>query len=73
MTKDPPPINKRFSEQFRDFVKLCLTKDPEKRPSAEFLLDHPFMKNANDYKEEFRKFVIFWKEKDNIGISMLNL
>lgn len=28
VTKDPPPINKRFSETFREFVKLCLTKDP---------------------------------------------
>ena len=35
VTKDPPQINKRFSKEFKDFVKLCLTKDPEKRPSAE--------------------------------------
>ena len=40
---DPPPINNRFSKEFKNFVKICLTKDPAKRPSARELLDHAFM------------------------------
>ncbi len=34
-TRPPPKISNRWSEGFRDFVALCLTTDPEQRPSAE--------------------------------------
>ena len=45
----PPEIDtKKWSKSMRDFVKICLTKDPKERPSAEELLEHPFMKNEND-------------------------
>lgn len=50
VTKDPPPINDRYSSDFKDFVSQCLIKDPVKRPSAETLLEHPFMKDANYHK-----------------------
>eukprot|EP00475_Leptophrys_vorax_P000311 TRINITY_DN1017_c0_g1_i1.p1 TRINITY_DN1017_c0_g1~~TRINITY_DN1017_c0_g1_i1.p1 ORF type:complete len:385 (-),score=98.23 TRINITY_DN1017_c0_g1_i1:166-1320(-) len=42
----------KFSEQMRDFVSLCLTKDPVDRPSAEQLLAHPFLANVK-LEEEF--------------------
>ena len=29
----------------------CLTKDPEKRPTAFELMEHPFLQGANDAKE----------------------
>jgi serine/threonine protein kinase len=41
--KDPPPINKKWSANFQDFIKKCLTKDPANRPEAKVLLDHPFL------------------------------
>jgi serine/threonine protein kinase len=47
--KDPPPINKKWSANFQDFVKKCLTKDPNNRPEAKALLDHPFLKNADSH------------------------
>ena len=40
----PPPHLKNesaWSPEFNDFIKQCLTKDPEKRPSAAQLLDVP--------------------------------
>lgn len=34
------------SYEFKDFIKQCLTIDPDLRPSAQDLLIHPFMKKA---------------------------
>jgi serine/threonine-protein kinase 24/25/MST4 len=45
--KNPPPeLNERFSKPFRDFVNLCLQRDPRMRPSAKELLKHKFIKTA---------------------------
>ena len=44
VTDSPPPtLPKTFSSQFRDFVNICLQRDPEKRPTAEELLKHNFI------------------------------
>ncbi|KAJ5077783.1 serine/threonine-protein kinase fray2 [Anaeramoeba ignava] len=41
-----PTLSEKFSKPFQNFVKVCLYKDPEKRPSAQKLLKHKFLKNA---------------------------
>jgi hypothetical protein len=38
---------KSFSKELVDFVNCCLIKDPRKRPSAQELLDHDFMRKAS--------------------------
>ncbi|WKY13950.1 hypothetical protein Q1695_004635 [Nippostrongylus brasiliensis] len=46
--KNPPPqlSGPQWSRVFKDFVELCLNKDPDNRPSASSLLKHPFIKKA---------------------------
>jgi serine/threonine protein kinase len=48
-TSDPPtlPNPEKWSKDFHDFLKVCLVKDPEKRPTATALLKtHPFITKA---------------------------
>nr|XP_028957457.1 serine/threonine-protein kinase BLUS1-like [Malus domestica] len=37
--------NKKYSADFKDLVRSCLDRDPEKRPAAETLLKHSFFHN----------------------------
>ena len=44
LTMNPPEIDPlRWSQYMRDFVKICLTKDPKDRPTVVELLKHPFI------------------------------
>jgi len=59
VVQNPPPelddasasTKRKFSSGFKDFVSLCLQKDPSLRPSASKLLKHKFFKNkkSRDY------------------------
>ncbi|KAM8798977.1 serine/threonine-protein kinase 10 [Eudromia elegans] len=42
---DPPTLScpSKWSKEFRDFLKTALDKNPETRPSAAQLLEHPFV------------------------------
>ena len=42
---DPPTLPSHFSDDARDFVQSCLLRDPEERPTALKLLNHPFLTN----------------------------
>ncbi|KAJ1411802.1 Protein kinase domain [Sesbania bispinosa] len=45
-SKELPTIPAHLSEEGKDFVRLCLQRNPLNRPSAGQLLEHPFVKNA---------------------------
>ena len=69
---DPPRLDhpSRWSREFNDFLKQCLVKDPHKRPNIEELLQHPFVRQANDNKPvldllaEFKAEIINEEEMD---------
>ncbi|KAM3533558.1 hypothetical protein MY4038_003121 [Beauveria bassiana] len=45
--KNPAPrLEGNFTKAFKDFVELCLQRDPKDRPSAKDLLRHPFIRRA---------------------------
>ena len=57
ITREAPLISSRWSEGFRDFVKKCLTTNPEERPSAAEMLQHPFLQGASQCKGEYALMV----------------
>ncbi|KAL0938461.1 ste ste20 ysk protein kinase [Colletotrichum truncatum] len=45
--KNPPPrLEGNFTKAFRDFIEVCLQRDPKDRPTAKDLLKHPFIRRA---------------------------
>uniref|UniRef100_A0A915DL74 non-specific serine/threonine protein kinase n=1 Tax=Ditylenchus dipsaci TaxID=166011 RepID=A0A915DL74_9BILA len=46
--KNPPPqlSGSQWSRPFKDFVELCLNKNPDDRPTAKELLRHTFIRRA---------------------------
>ncbi len=45
---EPPrlPDGAAFTPAFADFVRLCLIKDPERRPKLDALIAHPWIVHA---------------------------
>lgn len=43
---EPPRLEGQFSKSFKDFVALCLRRNPSERQDAINLLHHPFLKKA---------------------------
>ncbi|KAJ1279502.1 hypothetical protein BS78_04G161600 [Paspalum vaginatum] len=50
-TNEIPEIPDIFSKEGKDFLSLCLKRDPTKRPAATWLLGHPFVEDlVQDYQ-----------------------
>lgn len=52
-----------FSKAFKDFVTKCLIKDPDLRPTARELLQHPFIKAAGN-TESLQELILRRQEWD---------
>ncbi|CAO3639286.1 unnamed protein product [Mucor fragilis] len=51
LSNEPPTLDRdntihKYSKSFKDMIDICLSKDPQKRPNADKLLQHPFFKQA---------------------------
>lgn len=71
-TKPPPTLKepKMFSNDFSDFIRMCLVKNPEERPSATSLLQHKFIKTAKSVtvlKELVQRAMQIVEEDDDSG------
>ncbi|KAF9190028.1 hypothetical protein BGZ49_003750 [Haplosporangium sp. Z 27] len=59
----PPSLEGDFSRAFKEFVELCLIKNPKDRPTAKDLLKHRFIKMAkrkSDLQELVERYDV-WK------------
>jgi serine/threonine protein kinase len=47
-SRPPPTLQEpdKWSSDFKNFLEKCLTKNPDERPDANTLLEHPFIKKA---------------------------
>ncbi|OQR93789.1 protein kinase [Achlya hypogyna] len=78
LQEDPPSLRTydddgtghQFSRHFKDMVRLCLQKDPAKRPSTSTLLKHHFFKKAGNCS--FLASELLTKV-DDIGESSMSL
>lgn len=48
---ETPPIPEGLSPEGQSFIRYCLQRNPAERPSAAFLLEHPFVQIPNDGPE----------------------
>ncbi|EGV64523.1 Pkinase-domain-containing protein [Yamadazyma tenuis ATCC 10573] len=46
----PEDIKNSISDEGKDFIKQCCTIDPERRPTATQLLNHPFIRENQGFK-----------------------
>lgn len=45
LSEEIPLIPDSLSDELKSFLRLCLQRDPKKRPHAQDLINHPFLKN----------------------------
>ncbi|SMN21719.1 similar to Saccharomyces cerevisiae YJL095W BCK1 Mitogen-activated protein (MAP) kinase kinase kinase acting in the protein kinase C signaling pathway, which controls cell integrity [Maudiozyma saulgeensis] len=76
-SKSAPPIPDDtlplISGAGRQFLDACFEIDPEKRPTADDLLSHPFLKDSNKYVFDSTELYEFIKSNDKINSTKLRI
>lgn len=66
----PPRLDGNFTKAFKEFIELCLQRDPKDRPSAKELLKHPFIRRAKktscltELIERYNRWAVTHKQDD---------
>jgi serine/threonine-protein kinase 24/25/MST4 len=63
---EPPELDGPFSKLFKEFVSICLKKEPDERPTAADLLKHKFIKGAKK-TESLQELVLRKKQWDKVN------
>jgi serine/threonine-protein kinase 24/25/MST4 len=71
---DPPQLEGNYSKAFKEFISLCLMKDPDQRLPAKELLKHRFIKGAkkSSYLTELLDRKERWLNENNTAESSIN-
>lgn len=64
-----PRVPEELSEEGKDFLSKCFVKDPEKRWTAEMLLNHPFVAVDCEDDDYDQRDELFLKGKDEVTKS----
>ncbi|KAK0734556.1 kinase-like domain-containing protein [Lasiosphaeria miniovina] len=74
--KNPPPrLEGNFTKAFKEFIELCLQRDPKERPPAKELLRHPFIRRAKktsyltELIERYNRWCVTHKQDDEESLS----
>jgi len=59
----------QWSQDFRDFVKVCLQEEPGNRPSSIELSKHPFLTQACDAKDVVKLAENAQRIRQSFGIA----
>ena len=66
LESDAPELKgDQFSDMFKSFIKLCLTKDVSKRPKYNTLLKHEFIRFYSEAKVDVKSWLKSVLEKKN--------
>ncbi|KAL9689381.1 hypothetical protein QQ045_009766 [Rhodiola kirilowii] len=64
--RETPPIPKTLSPEGNDFLQSCFRRNPAERPTANALLEHPFLRNSKQDVQSCVNGLKVMKLKDNI-------
>jgi len=64
-----PPLPEEFSMEGKNFLSICLQKDPRKRPGFNILFNHPWLVKYRGVEVDVSAWVLQAMKENSIGVS----